>query len=68
MFWIAAPFHVATVIVVFTVVMPVSTMATMMFAVAPGLMSHAFGMSSACRFHWRGPKPVSFGVESWCRR
>src|ERR1700682_5140527 len=43
MFWIAVPCHVATVIVAFAVVMPVSTMATMMLGFAPGLMSHALG-------------------------
>ena len=58
MFWIAVPFHVATVIVTFVVVTPVSTIATIKEGFAPGLMSHALGMSIACRFHWRGPKPV----------
>ena len=37
MFWIALPFQVATVIDVFTVVMPVSTIATMTLALAAGI-------------------------------
>ena len=57
------PFHVRKVKLSSTLVIPVSTTATTIPEFAPGLMSQAFGMSIAWKFHCSSAKPGSFGVE-----
>src|SRR5689334_11291829 len=62
--WIDDPFHVWKVRLPLNVVIPVSTTATMTSDLPPGLMSHAFGMSIADRFHCRDEYDGSFGTVS----